>query len=339
MVGTPEYMAPEQAELNNLDIDTRADIYSLGTMLYEVLTGATPFSEKKLAEKLRQGMTLEVLRIIREEEPYWPSSKLSNSQKLPAIAARRQLEPDKLKRLVRGDLDSVVMKCLQKDRANRYQSARELGADLERFLADEPVHCVRPSQPIWPESRHKDILARHGRAWLWQAWIIFASLLATNILIWCGCEAVSIYVALWTAGLAVWMIPAWYFVIRERRGLTLPAVEKQLDVHTTIFLVASGLFLLCIALTGAGPLQFMPFWCVFWAMTAADVAVILGGSFYPLTGLFALSAVLAAAVPSFGPVVAGTACLIGLFVPAWKYTRHERDSEEIRRNSSATGNL
>jgi serine/threonine protein kinase len=141
IVGTLEYMAPEQAELNNLDIDTRADIYSLGVLVYELLTGSTPFS----AKQLRSAAFDEMLRIIREVEPPRPSTKLSGSEELPAIAANRKLEPAKLARLVRGDLDWIVMKCLEKERARRYETANGLAMDLQRYLVDEPVLAGPPS--------------------------------------------------------------------------------------------------------------------------------------------------------------------------------------------------
>jgi serine/threonine protein kinase/Flp pilus assembly protein TadD len=140
IVGTVEYMAPEQAELNNLDIDTRADIYSLGVLLYELLTGTTPFT----AKQLRTAAFDEMLRMIREVEPHRPSTKLSGSEELPAIAANRKLEPTTLARMIRGDLDWIVMKCLEKERSRRYETANGLAMELQRYLTDEPVLAGPP---------------------------------------------------------------------------------------------------------------------------------------------------------------------------------------------------
>jgi hypothetical protein len=141
MVGTPQYMSPEQAEFNNLDVDTRTDVYSLGVVLYELLTGSTPLETRRF----KQAAWQEVLRLIKEEEPPRPSTRLSGSGSLPSLAALRRLEPVKLARLVRGELDWIVMKCLEKDRTRRYETANGLARDLERYLADEPVHACPPS--------------------------------------------------------------------------------------------------------------------------------------------------------------------------------------------------
>jgi tetratricopeptide (TPR) repeat protein/serine/threonine protein kinase len=142
MVGTPLYMSPEQAGQSGLDIDTRSDVYSLGVLLYELLTGTTPFPK----ERFQQAAYDEIRRIIREEEPPRPSTRLSEARDtLPSISTRRQTEPAKLTKLVRGELDWVVMKALEKDRNRRYESANAFAADVQRYLNDEPVLACPPS--------------------------------------------------------------------------------------------------------------------------------------------------------------------------------------------------
>jgi eukaryotic-like serine/threonine-protein kinase len=141
VVGTIEYMSPEQATFNQLDIDTRSDIYSLGVLLYELLTGTTPVDRKRLKET----PLLELLRIIREDDTVRPSSRLSTVEELPSVAAKRSVESKKLSGLVRGELDWIVMKALEKDRNRRYETANSFASDLQRYLADEAVQACPPS--------------------------------------------------------------------------------------------------------------------------------------------------------------------------------------------------
>jgi len=141
VIGTPIYMAPEQAENNNKDIDTRADIYALGVILYELLTGSTPFTK----QMFQKAPLLEVFRMIREVEPPKPSTIVTSAENLPQLAEQRKLEPRRLSSQIQGDLDWIVMKCLEKDRNRRYETANGLAFDILRFLRDEPVLAGPPS--------------------------------------------------------------------------------------------------------------------------------------------------------------------------------------------------
>jgi tetratricopeptide (TPR) repeat protein len=142
MIGTLEYMSPEQAEMSALGVDTRSDIYSLGVLLYELLTGSTPLTHKRMKE----AAYAEILRMIKEDEPPKPSTRLSDSgEALASISANRHTEPAKLTKLVRGELDWIVMKTLEKDRERRYQSPNSLAGDIQNFLQDEPVQACPPS--------------------------------------------------------------------------------------------------------------------------------------------------------------------------------------------------
>ncbi len=168
VIGTLEYMSPEQAAFSGADIDTRSDIYSLGVVLYELLTGLHPID----AKRLKQAALTEVIRIIREEDPSRPSVRLSADESLPSLAAVRQTEPKRLMGLLRGELDWVVMKCLDKQRDRRYQTAGDLGRDIQHYLADEPVEA-RPPSTLY---RLRKFLRRH------KGQVVAASLLVVATL-------------------------------------------------------------------------------------------------------------------------------------------------------------
>jgi serine/threonine protein kinase/tetratricopeptide (TPR) repeat protein len=171
MIGTPLYMSPEQAGLSSLDVDTRSDVYALGVLLYELLTGTTPFDK----ERLHTVGYDEMRRIIREEEPARPSTRISTlGQAAATVSANRRSDPKKLSRIIRGELDWIVMKALEKDRNRRYESASAFAADVQRYLHDEPVQACPPS--TWYRLRK---FARRKRAALATAAVLaVAALLA-----------------------------------------------------------------------------------------------------------------------------------------------------------------
>jgi eukaryotic-like serine/threonine-protein kinase len=157
-IGTPAYISPEQAEMSGLDMDTRSDIYSLGVVLYELLVGRTPFDGREL---IMSGLD-EMRRVIREQEPLRPSTRLTGftAEELTATAKHRGAEPPKLLHSLRGDLDWIVMKCLEKDRARRYETASGVSADLKRYLTNEPV-VARPPSTVY---RFQKFVRRHKGA-------------------------------------------------------------------------------------------------------------------------------------------------------------------------------
>jgi eukaryotic-like serine/threonine-protein kinase len=199
-IGTPAYMSPEQAEMSGLDIDTRSDIYALGVLLYELLTSRTPFDAKQL---LQSGID-ELRRTIRETEPAKPSTKLGTllAADLTMVAQRRQSDAPKLVHLLRGDLDWIVMKSLEKDRTRRYETANGLAADIQRYLTDEPI-VARPPSTLY---RFQKLVRRN--------------------------KAIVTAVGAGVAALVIGLILSLYLFVQERsalkRAVEAEQVEKQL---------------------------------------------------------------------------------------------------------------
>jgi WD40 repeat protein/tRNA A-37 threonylcarbamoyl transferase component Bud32/tetratricopeptide (TPR) repeat protein len=169
IVGTPTYMSPEQADPSSMDIDTRTDVYALGVILYELLAGSPPID----AKQFKRGAFLEMLRMVREVDPPRPSTKVSTAEALPSIAARRDIDPEHLKRALKGDLDWIVMKALEKDRTRRYETANGFAADVLRHLANEPVVAAPPSRAY---RMRKFVRKNRGR-------VIAASLMLTALVV------------------------------------------------------------------------------------------------------------------------------------------------------------
>jgi serine/threonine protein kinase/Flp pilus assembly protein TadD len=175
LIGTPLYMSPEQADMSIVDVDTRSDIYSLGVLLYELLTGTTPFDKERL-----QGVRFDELRrIIREEEPPKPSTRISTlGQAATTVSTQRQSDPRRLSQLMRGELDWIVMKALEKDRKQRYETASAFAADVQRYLHDEPVQACPPS--AWYRFR-KFARRNQARLALTVGLIVAAAVLAGGV--------------------------------------------------------------------------------------------------------------------------------------------------------------
>jgi hypothetical protein len=292
VLGTPGYMAPEQASGQGRAIGPAVDVYALGAILYECLTGRPPFVA---------GTVVETILLCLEQVPERP----------------RRFNPS-----VDRTLEAVCLKCLEKTPEDRYPSAGALAEELAAYRRGEPVLADASASPglvrlLLRETRHVRVMARWGRVWRWQSWLIFALFLTTNVLLWAGVSVAWPYLALWASGLVALLDPMYRY--RFRDGPRLTPIEWQLGQVWGMFLTAALLTGAINHLMGLGVWKLLPLVVLECGMAFGCMAAILGGSFYLLAVVCAVLSVVQVLVPQVGPVVFGTCFAVGLWVQARRF--------------------
>lgn len=293
LLGTPSYMAPEQAGFDRAEVGPAADIYSLGAILYQMLTGRPPF---------QAASPLDTIMMVLEHEP------------VPPRMFNRKADPD---------LELIAIKCLQKHPDLRYPSADELVEELRRYLANQPLSIRSVSwgqilNRLLRETHHAPLLENWGFLWMWNGVVLLAICLVTNTMQYFGIEQVLPYFVLWSLGLGTWASIFWQ--LRRQAG-PIQFVERQVaHVWAASVLGAPLLYFLEITM-GLPVLTLSPILALIGGIVFLVKASILVGSFYIQAVIFFLTAFLMALFPSFGVALFGAVACASFFIPGWKYYR------------------
>jgi eukaryotic-like serine/threonine-protein kinase len=298
IVGTPSYMAPEQAEGRTKEVGREADVYALGAILYELLTGRPPF---------QAASAVDVLLLVRSEEPVPP----------------RRLNPK-----IDPDLELVCLKCLEKRPEHRYRTAGALAADLEAYLKSEPVSARISSltyflSRLLRETHHAPVLENWGVLWMWHSVTIFLLCAVTNVLYLLGERGHLTYLGLWGVGLVAWGAFFWSW---RRRGGPVTFVERQMAHAWAAGVAASVATFVVEVLLGLRVLILSPMLAVAAGMVFLFKAGTLSGWFYIAAAVSFLTAVPMALLPEVGPLLFGVVSAVAFFVPGLKYYRQRRSA-------------